>query len=1607
MKDRFQYYKTLQTRSEMLNESDQQIAKAVIGILRRPYYNEELHSNKLEGLLSPRSNSKTTAFFEPLVPVVTQLLGEYQGNIIKYIIQNAFDYPYSSGYYRRPFRTANSRQHLPVILGKVVSLLELYQSEFDVISYLSMRDYDRDADVISDIIAFEIDQGNEQVIQALRDIIYGDNNTALLSRTMVKGIFLSHNREMYTMLGELLVAAKLQEGLRQSIVESMDQGTLEATVHILKIIIDHNLIRYSSVIRALDVWTGLELEAANKRVASQNIEYIYHCLTEEQRRREYLEDENAKKIYISLWATAVRDEMDLEVLISDLMENGADYQKAAALHLLNESQNETLRFQIAHDHLKQENLELQYLVVSNYPYGYSFPGTRLGKFQKLESKNERLLDFTILKKAMVNMPKKEVSIRSSIHDHMVTYTTDDIADRMIFLIEYDMDRDWIAELFSMKDSVSADQRWRMLDLLTSARDDSWQREMIFKCLSDRSMAIRESALSKIKKLELTHEEIEKVASLLKLKTGSLRQGAIRILLGLEQTKLEPALESLLTSKNELQRLAALEIISKLSSNREPFIEKLTLIKEPTHNENILLSKLTHKEEYTWENGYGLIDGQEKPIEIAEVKPSKDFTIKGFLTLSESDIKKYLSQISDAVHQQKDHEYEFEWSDGFKETTLIGSELRPVQDNNGMKVDALPLPQVWRNTLQNSGLRNSELLQLEFYLNSETVYKYYFNQLEYWEMEGLKRADKWKKSFIAELYPIEKLKEVYSFLGKLPYPDQVLTLISAFAEDSDNKERFSLARDVISTIINAIPKEKLSKESRLLRFLTEQWNEALRDGINDDTSFRESFFLKYKLYASSNYRDCPISLEEFARALDLQLIDQNALYREIIGRKKNGNMIREITEMSSELQKKYPVLRDIRDQIIDRILGIELKRGDLKTEVTELTMDILSFEGIDYFVQILTRLGREPFVRGYYYGYGENITKKDSFSHLLQICHPKENEDEKDLGRLLQEHMVSEKRLLEAAMYAPQWIDIISRYLQWDGLRSAVWYFHAHINEAFSAEKETIVAHYSPIPPVEFNDGSFDIDWFNHAYSTLGEERFSILYDCAKYISTGSRHRRAQLFADAVLGKLKPDELKKSAKEKRNKDHLLSYCLIPLKEDGDVLERYEFIHEFLRESKQFGAQRRASEAKTVSIALDNLARNAGYKDALRMQWALEAKKMKEINKYLEPKAIDDLTVQLVINEDGKADIMVSKKGKQLKSTPAKYKKHEYIVELANLKKDLRNQYSRAKQELEQSMENASHLSNVELKHIAENPVVAPLIAGIVFRAGSELGFYNNGVLVNLAGERYSVKANDEIVIAHPVDLFDSGTWSDFQKYFFDHQIQQPFKQVFRELYLPNEDEIANGTLSYRYAGHQVQPRKTTALLKNRKWTVDYEDGLQKVYYKENIIAKVYAMADWFSPSDIEYPTLETVEFYKRNTYERLKLETIPKRIFSETMRDLDLVVSVAHAGGVDPEASLSTIEMRIAIVNESLKFLKLDNVTVEKKHALIKGTLGDYSVHLGSGTVFKQAAGALNIIPVHSQHRGRIFLPFLDEDPKTAEILSKIILLAQDTKIKDPYILEQM
>lgn len=423
-------------------------------------------------------------------------------------------------------------------------------------------------------------------------------------------------------------------------------------------------------------------------------------------------------------------------------------------------------------------------------------------------------------------------------------------------------------------------------------------------------------------------------------------------------------------------------------------------------------------------------------------------------------------------------------------------------------------------------------------------------------------------------------------------------------------------------------------------------------------------------------------------------------------------------------------------------------------------------------------------------------------------------------------------------------------------------------------------------------------------------------------------------------------------------------------------------------------------------MQNLARNAGYSDVTRLIWSMETEQVKEMEPYFTPAEIEGVQAYVSIDEEGKSDLKLIKGGKELNSVPAKLKKNAYIEELKTVHKKLKNQYSRSRLMLEQAMEDETPFYISELETLTHNPVIWPLLRNLVFVGKDDTGFYLDKNLVTPDGECIPQKDSTPVRIAHPVDLYTRNVWHRYQQCLFEKGIRQPFKQVFRELYVKTDEERPM-LHSLRYTGNQIQPQKTVAVLKGRRWVANYEDGLQKVYYKENIVAGIYALADWFSPADIEAPALEWVAFHDRKTYEPIAIEKIPEVIFSEVMRDVDLAVSVAHAGGVDPEASHSTVEMRRAILEFTLPLFKLTNVRLEGSHAFVEGTLGNYNIHLGSGVIHQQAGAAINVLPVHSQQRGRLFLPFVDEDPKTAEIVSKILLFAEDKKIKDPFILDQI
>lgn len=236
------------------------------------------------------------------------------------------------------------------------------------------------------------------------------------------------------------------------------------------------------------------------------------------------------------------------------------------------------------------------------------------------------------------------------------------------------------------------------------------------------------------------------------------------------------------------------------------------------------------------------------------------------------------------------------------------------------------------------------------------------------------------------------------------------------------------------------------------------------------------------------------------------------------------------ELSEKDQACLEIAKQLYTDMSALVMEAELTRGDTETEFSPYVYGLKRVYGAAYFVRILAALGKETLERSTYfsgsytYGRRQKVSKKNSLSHLLQVCMPDVNDNADTLRSYLNGTDISEARLIEAAMYAPEWIDIVGAYLGWDGFTAGCYYFMAHMNEMFDDKRKAMIARYTPLEVDELNAGAFDKKWFTEVYEKLGDQRFQLIYKAAKYISDGAKHIRARKYADAALGKYEEEKL---------------------------------------------------------------------------------------------------------------------------------------------------------------------------------------------------------------------------------------------------------------------------------------------------------------------------------------------------------------------------------------------------------------------------------------------------------------------------------------------------
>jgi len=1617
-------------------------------------------------------------FCTKLSAALTGFLGAQATAQIREECALAMEFPYAYSGYRPSYRSGYAGDYSHQFFGIIVGAIDFACYDNVVEPTLTAFGGMQIAGGASprNRLAYELRKNNPALVTIVEDALLGDNSQTQVSRLIFSSIVKSGNLHLIDVLSKLLLAAQRQEGLRQSILETCDSGTIDSHIHFLKLILENGLCRFSSVMRAFGTWSGLAYTDQKQKIVEKCVGLALKYLSDTSEREKAFDSADVTEVYLALWAKSCHDVHSALSHAQDLVASPEKYKRLVGWYFITHTANDKLKHSLAVQNLHIRDLEELAWICTNLHLSYvtRYGGnnqptkTRFLNENYPDTDSGRLELFNQLAETVKFIGKKKTKFAETVFPW---YSLELSAYRpcsiMLRLTAMDNSGKLALRLAEFMPYMESYDRETYYGLLNTA--DPAQRELILQGLSDKSQYVREQIVTRLGKDKLKLTDMDHLVKTLKTQSATLRKKLMTLLEKQSESLISPAIGQLLAAKDKNQLIAGVELLEIFSKKNPglkachlPALTVLQAKESIPQDVSIILDKLgdkNDKNEPSLKNGFGLYDPSARdfdPQHRAAMRPSvpiiSDKELKNLIVPNEKELLALCEKIADVFDRNKDYEYETESYGGKRDKVLLGQSQYYIARKADAKekdisIHSLPLADEW---IAAAGEYATDKAKLAAVLSIFRGEYNYGHQLQ-----------KWYANLFSG-YPItqtnrltDKINKLFSNKnGLVRVVEQILQALFYTGETAI----FDFALCAYVNLTRKIPADKMGEEYQTKRkndhyyyvhheqlqnapnsHYIHYWDNLAQTNIQDDVQFTALFNEKWYLSLLAGQKHPSlVGMRGIFRAHHLGLISEDIVYYTLTGMVGAGANMCDITmprdrNFWAEEFEKYPAAKEILAKAIDKIIAVEATRGEIVTALSPAASGIHRFEGsVDQFVSLLAAIGDVGFNRVYegHHGYDHSRTghgKKNGLSQLIYSCHPKPDITPESLQSALKAAKIPEKRAIQVAMYAPQWASILEEALDVRGLKSGIWFFRAHVSTGFSAEKETEVAIYSAISPQQFNDGTFDKSWFLEVYEAIGEKRFNELYKNAKYISADNgTHRRAQLYSDAVLGRMCKDETLAEITAKRNQEKLRAFALIPLdvKNKNDALRRYEFIQQFKKESRQFGSQRQASEGRAVQIALENLAITTGYGNVDRMTWAFEGAKMELLAPLMKPQSIGDAEIWLNIAEDGTPEIAVRKGEKMLKSVPKDLAKNATVLEIKEAVKQLKDQKSRARHSFESAMISQTEFPASEIVGLLNHPVLRGIVTTLALVSDNGIGFpvYNGQVLElvtvgnqlncskNLSDPQETlatIKATGNLRIAHPHDFITQNCWSSLQKYVYHNKIVQPFKQVFREYYPATKDELAAVTTSSRYAGHQVQPKKTVALLKTRGWTVDYEEGLQCVWHKENLITRMYAMADWFSPAEIESPTLETIHFFSRDKNKPVSFADIPPIIFSETMRDIDLVVSVAHVGGVDPEASHSTIEMRSAIARELLSLLRVENVTFQTAHAMVKGSLGEYSVHMGSGVVHKVGTGMLAILPVHSQARGRIFIPFADDDPRTAEIMSKILLLADDKKIKDPEILGQI
>lgn len=624
------------------------------------------------------------------------------------------------------------------------------------------------------------------------------------------------------------------------------------------------------------------------------------------------------------------------------------------------------------------------------------------------------------------------------------------------------------------------------------------RGLVLELLGDPSADVRREAFEALKDFRVEDDEVDRLHELLARKAGDLRGACLKRLQTLEDDRLEASIERLLADGDALRRVAGLELLRGASSAGRLAKRALAIAEryraehpeldetERSHLDAILGPK---EEPPSLDDALGLI----APGTRREWPAPRRLDVE----LGTRAARASLLSLARLVLEHQATEIDV----GGEARTLlaaVGSFPEPVSaEAASERVRRLPLANVWQAWLVDRGpeLRDSDGFELLRALLAPSDHDMWTAR----EIQRLDAGQPWK--------PGERLLRtllLWCVYWQRP-AGAASFLLDAFEASLAALSRGDFAALVRSRTQGVVhlgggwygsaPPSKPVATAADRAARVRQWRALQPEAFDAAHAARFYGLLRWFHARSGGLDTLDLHLEDFLGAYRAGAADEAEFIDLLVGPAGRGASFRLLRWVSGRKPPKelaeHPALLEVVERCRRRIVEIESRRGDIVTPASRAAMALRWSGGLETLAAALPALGAAKFTRsGTWLSNGES--RKDVLSHLVLRSTPREGDTPEAFAAWARQAKLTPDRLVELAVYAPQWARHVQHVLGWPGLESAVWWLEAHTKDDRSwdlAELKELwaaqIAERTPLAASELTDGAVDVAWFCAAYAALG------------------------------------------------------------------------------------------------------------------------------------------------------------------------------------------------------------------------------------------------------------------------------------------------------------------------------------------------------------------------------------------------------------------------------------------------------------------------------------------------------------------------------------------